>query len=279
MEDILQHRPLLFSLAYHIIGEVNEAEDLVQDVFESWFSKRPEVEFPKAYLSRAVVNRAIDRLEKLKKERESYKGVWLPVPVVSDTATGDELLADPLPYALLNLLEKLNPIERAAFILRHAFDTDYKEISEICNMPEENVRQMVHRAQEKLQKPRVRYEVSIDERQRLLTAFLQATVSADVTMLKKLLHQDVIMYSDGGGKIAAAVVPLHGPETIIKFLTNVLKGAVDNFDVKPANVNGLPGAVIYNKVTGAPDTIFTIETDGQSITSLYFIRNPEKIFL
>jgi len=279
MEEIFQHRPLLFSLSYHILGEVQEAEDIVQDVFENWFSKRPDVQYPKAYLSRAVVNRSIDRLEALKNAREVYKGFWLPVPVVSQTPATDERLADPLPYALLSLLEKLNPIERAAFILRHAFDTSYSEIAEICNMSEENARQLVHRAQEKLQKPRVRYEVSVEERQRLLTAFLQASASADVTTLKELLHHDVIMYSDGGGKVAAAAVPLHGPDKIITFLTNVLKGAIELFDVKLVNVNGSLGALISNKATGAPDTVFTIETDGQTITSLYFVRNPEKIVL
>lgn len=150
MEDIHHHRPLLFSLAYDILGEVQEAEDIVQDVFESWFSKQPEVQFPKAYLSRAVVNKSIDRLEALKKTREVYKGPWLPVPIVSPIASPDEKAqsGDPLPYALLSVLEKLNPVERAAFILRHAFDFPYSEISEMCNLPEENARQLVHRAQE-----------------------------------------------------------------------------------------------------------------------------------
>lgn len=269
----------MYSLAYHILGEIQEAEDVVQDVFESWFSKRPDVEFPKAYLSRAVVNRSVDRLEKLKKTRASYKGSWLPVPIVSEVASGDESISDPLPYALLSLLEKLNPLERAAFILRHAFDTDYSEIAVICDMPEDNVRQMVHRAQEKLQKPRTRYSASIEERQRLLNAFLQAMSSADVTTLKNILHQDVIMYSDGGGKVAAAPMPLHGPDKIFTFLNNILKSIGDRFDVMPIHVNGSPGILFRNHTTGAPDTIFTIDTDGSTITSLYLIRNPDKIHL
>jgi RNA polymerase sigma-70 factor (ECF subfamily) len=279
MEDIHHHRPLLFSLAYHILGEVQEAEDIVQDVFESWFSKRPDVQFAKAYLSRAVVNRAFDRLEGLKKAREVYKGVWLPVPVISETPSREETLPDPLPYAMLSLLEKLNPVERAAFILRQAFDTSYEEIAEICTMTEDNARQLVHRAHEKLQRPRVRYEVSVEERQRLLNAFLYAAASSDISTLKALLHQDVIMYSDGGGKVAAAMVPIYGPDKIITFLTNVLKGAAEIFDLKLVTVNGSPGALISNKETGAPDTVFTIETDGHTITGLYFVRNPEKIIL
>lgn len=280
MEDIHQHRPLLFSLAYNILGEIQEAEDIVQDVFESWFSKQPEVRFPKAYLSRAVVNRSIDRLEALKKAREQYKGPWLPVPIVSETPPPDERQpGDPLPYALLSLLEKLNPVERAAFMLRHAFDFSYSEISEMCNVPEENARQLVHRAQEKLQKPRVRYEASVEERQRLLDAFLDAVSRQDVSALKELLHQDVIFYSDGGGKVSAATVPLVGPEKIGIFLGNVLKGNLHLFEARAAIVNGSAGARLINKATGRTDTICTLETDGTKITGLFFVRNPEKILV
>ena len=279
MENVHQHRPLLFSLAYHILGEVAEAEDVVQDTFETWFSKQPNVQFPKAYLSRAVINRSIDRLEMLKKARETYKGIWLPVPIVSDNVAGtqNEFAGDPLPYALLALLEKLNPIERAAFILREAFDFDYGEISDICNISEDNARQLVHRAQDKLQKPRIKYEASTEQQERLLQAFLQASATQDTTSLKSILHHDVIMYSDGGGKVAAAAIPLVGPDKIITFLTNVLKGALDLFEVRMVSVNGSPGAAIVNKETRVIDTVFTLESDGHQITGLYFIRNPEKI--
>lgn len=280
MEDIYQHRPLLFSLAYDMLGEVQEAEDIVQDVFESWFSKQPKVQFPKAYLSRSVVNRCIDRLEALKKTREVYKGPWLPVPIVSETAAPDDRQSgDPLPYALLSTLEKLNPVERAAFILRHAFDFPYSEISEICNLPEENVRQLVHRAQEKLQKPRTRYEASLEEKQRLMNAFLDACAKLDASALKDILHQDVILYADGGGKMSASVVPLVGPQKIITFMINILKDTASNYEVKPAVVNGSAGAVIFNKATGQVDTVCTLETDGQSIIGLYFVRNPDKLTL
>jgi RNA polymerase sigma-70 factor, ECF subfamily len=279
MKDIYQHRPLLFSIAYDILGEVQEAEDIVQDVLEIWFTKQPEVQFPKAYLSRSVVNKCIDRLRALKKEREVYKGPWLPVPIVSEISADDRQSGDPLPYALLTMLEKLNPVERAAFILRHAFDFPYSEISEMCNVPEENARQIVHRAQEKLQKPRTRYEASMEERQRLLNAFLDACARQDVTALKEILHKDVVMYSDGGGKVNAAVVPVHGPDKIINFLANVLRDSLHKFELKTVLVNGSAGALLIHKATGQTDTICTLETDGQRITGLYFVRNPEKISL
>lgn len=266
-------------MAYNILGDVQEAEDIVQDVFETWFSKQPEVQYPKAYLSRAVVNKSIDRLEALKKARDIYKGPWLPVPIVAETPLPDEQQpGDPLPYALLNVLEKLNPVERAAFILRHAFDYPYSEIAEMCDMPEDNARQVVHRAQEKLQRPRVRYETSAEERQRLLNAFLDACSRHDASTLKEILHRDVIMYSDGGGKVSASIVPLHGPDKIIKFFASVLKDGVDGFEAKPVIVNGSAGARLINKATGRTDTICTLETDGHQITGLFFVRNPEKIF-
>jgi RNA polymerase sigma-70 factor (ECF subfamily) len=278
MEDIHQHRPLLFSLAYNMLGEVQEAEDVVQDVFESWYSKNPDVHFPKAYLSRAVVNKSIDRLEALKKVREVYKGPWLPVPIVSDvSAIDDKQSPDPLSYALLNVLEKLNPVERAAFILRQAFDFPYSELAEICNLPEENARQIVHRAKDKLQNPRIRYEASIEQNRRLLNAFLDACINQDTTTLKEILHQDVVMYTDGGGKVSAAGVPVHGPEKIITFLKNILKNALDVFAARPVVVNGSAGALFINKTNGLTDTICTIETDGKKITNLYLIRNPDKI--
>ena len=278
MEDLYQHRPLLFSLAYNILGEIHEAEDIVHDVLETWITKRPNVQFPKAYLSRAVVNKSIDRLEALKKIREAYKGPWLPVPIVSEGITPDERQAgDPLPYALLSLLEKLNPIERAAFILRHAFDYPYNDIAEMCNVSEENARQLVHRAQEKLQKPRVRYEASAEQKQRLLNAFLDACARQDPTSLKEILHKDVIMYSDGGGKVNAAMVPLSGPDKVVNFLLNVTRNAVDKTEVRPVVVNGSAGALLTDKTTGRTDTVCTLETDGLSIIHLYFVRNPDKI--
>lgn len=280
MEDIHQHRPLLFSLAYNILGEVQEAEDIVQDVFEVWFAKRPDVQYPKAYLSRAVANRAIDRLEVLKKIRDLYKGPWLPVPIVSEPSMPENRQsADPLPYALLTMLEKLNPVERAAFILRHAFDYPYSDISDICDLPEENVRQIVHRAQEKLQKPKVRYEATLEQRQRLLNAFIDACVRQDASSLKEILHHDVVLYTDGGGKVSAAVVPVRGPEKVIGFIANIVKNALSAFEARQVIVNGSAGILLVHKTTGKTDTICTLETDGQKISGLYMVRNPEKILV
>ncbi|HEX6226399.1 MAG TPA: sigma-70 family RNA polymerase sigma factor [Chryseolinea sp.] len=278
MEEILRHRRLLFSIAYNILGEVHEAEDIVQDIYEHWFAKQPTVGFPKAYLSKAVVTKSIDRLAALKKDREHYKGPWLPVPLIDENfSLNDEEPTDPLPYALLTVLEKLNPVERAAFILRRAFDHSYAEISEMCNMNEESVRQLIHRAHEKLLKPRVRYTVADPQRERLLIAFLQACRTRDSRGLKEILHQDVIMYSDGGGKASAAVVPLKGATKIINFLMKVLDNVTVRFDMKIVTVNGAPGAILFDKTSGKIDTVMTFQTEDEKIVDFYFVRNPDKI--
>jgi RNA polymerase sigma-70 factor (ECF subfamily) len=225
------------------------------------------------------VNRSIDRLEVLKKARVAYKGPWLPIPMVSESSPDERQTGDPLPYALLSVLEKLNPVERAAFVLRRAFDYPYREISEMCDLPEENIRQLVHRAQEKLQNPRIRYETSIEDRQRLLNVFLEASATNDASTLKQILHQDVILYTDGGGKVSAAVVPVRGPEKIINFLNYIVKEAFNTFEVKAVNVNASAGVLFIERATGRVDTICTLETDGKTIISLYFVRNPDKILV
>src|SRR5690606_17276689 len=155
----------------------------------------------------------------------------------------------------------------------------YDEIAEMCSVSEENARQLVHRAQEKLQRPRARFEASDEQKQRLLDAFLDASGKQDATRLKELLHDDVIRYSDGGGKAQAAMVPVHGRDKLIHFLINVVKGAIGNYDIKPALVNGAPGALLINRETRRVDTVCTLEVEGGSITGGYLLRKPDKIFL
>jgi len=278
-ETIHQHRPLLISLAYNILGDIQEAEDIVQDAFEGWYEKRREVQHHKAYLSRVVVNKSIDRLEAAKKERELYKGPWLPVPVVNEAPSQERNTRDLLPIAVLALLEKLNPLERAVFILREAFDYPYREIGELCNLPEDHARQILHRAREKIQRPRSRFQVDHRQQQRLMEAFLNACEKSDEEELKRLLAEDVSFFSDGGGKVAASVVPLYGHASVLRFWLPVVDRIKHNIEVRFVEVNGCPGAMFLNKETGKIDTIFTIDIEGDKIAGLYVVRNPEKILL
>ncbi len=278
-ENIHKHRPLLVSLAYNILGDIQEAEDIVQDAFATWYEKERSVQHPKAYLSRVVVNKPIDRLEAARKERELYKGPWLPVPIVNETPAPERNTPDLLPYAVLTLLEKLNPMERAVFILREAFDYSYREIGDLCGLPEDHTRQLLHRAREKIQRPRSRFQADRAQQQRLIEAFLNACERNDEEELKRLLAEDVSFFSDGGGKVAAAAVPLYGHDSVLRFWLPIVNRIKDKIESKFVDVNGSPGALFLSKESGKIDTIFTIDIEGDKIRAIYTVRNPDKIFL
>lgn len=272
--DILALRPYLFRIAYDMLGVIEDAEDLVQDAFEKWLTAK-DVQSPKAYLARIVVNQSINRLNQLKKERESYVGPWLPEPFIT-------LEPDPAPtveYGLLFLLERLNPVERAVFILRESFSEEYGTIAELMNLSADNCRQLLHRAHEKLGRSTT---LTVDPlRQRALTeAFLLALHSQDRSALDELLLKDVQLFSDGGGKRAAALRPLKGIHKVLKFLFGVAQlpdNANDDFDYRPAFANGLPAALIYRRSNGELDGLQYIMYDETGIERLLYVRNPDKL--
>lgn len=272
--DILSHRSYLFGMAYNMLAIVEEAEDVVQDVYEKYLSLK-EVREPKAYLGRMVLNRSIDRLKELKLQRENYKGHWLPEPYIT-------LEADATPtieYGLLVLLERLNPSERAVFILRESFSEDYSAIAELTGFSSEHCRQLLHRAHEKLERNSPQ-QVDPAKRLALTEAFLQALHSRDLHSLGQLLRNDIALFSDGGGKRAAALKPLFGLDKVLKFLDGVvaLPDSQSDFEYRPAYVNGVPCALIFRRSTGELDAMQYVETDGQnSITQLLYVRNPDKL--
>lgn len=278
-QEFLQHKPLLFSIAYNILGEIEEAEDMVQDSLESWLkiSQGNEIKYPKAYLSKTVAHKAIDRLKVLKKQRATYPGQWLPEPVVYPK---QEIKPQPdiLPYALLCTLEKLNPIERAVLILRESFDFDYDTLADVCDISQANCRQILHRAKEKVQTSQQRYQADPRIHRKLIDTFLQACMEEDPEKLTQLLKEDIILYSDGGGKAAAAIHPLVGSATIIKFLLGIFKKReVEPLTYHPVWINNLPAVLFKNGE--ANDTLVAFDTDHRQILHLYVIRNPDKISL
>ncbi len=275
-QEFIQHEPLLFSISYNILGEVEEAKDVVQDSFESWINlKLPEVKHPKAYLAKIVTHKAIDRLKALKKQRETYPGPWLPEPIVQQQ-TEDQPQKDILPYALLCTLEVLNPVERAVFILRESFDYDYHALAEICGITEPNCRQILHRAREKVLQPKRRSSVNAQQHQLLLEKFLQACADEDTEELTRLLKEDIAFYSDGGGKAAAAMRPLFGIPVVTKFLFGVIRKKQRSvFTYRLITINGQPGVLLL--LDGKKDTLIAMDMDGEKIRQLFFIRNPDKI--
>jgi len=211
----------------------------------------------------------------LKKQREAYTGLWLPQPLLLEQDPPEEYT---LEYALLFLLEKLNPYERAVFVLKEVFSFSHPQIATTLGITVDNCRQLLHRAKDKLRAPAKQKEAQIKEQQELLEAFLQAVYEKNYTKLEEIFLQDIIMYQDGGGKMAAALKPIAGAQKIIKFLDAVLgldPEAV--FKIKPVWISGTKGYLIYRNTL--LDTICTIEVAENKIAKLFFIRNPDKILL
>ena len=272
--DIYQYKSYLFTIAYNMLGDISAAEDLVQDTFEKWLqSDHEEMKQVKAYLRRILINKAIDKLEKLKKEREAYKGLWMPQPLLTEEYLQEE---HTLEYALLFLLEKLNPYERAVFVLKEVFSLSHQEIATTLNITPDNCRQNLHRAKDKVRSPGKHKEAEIKKQQELLEAFLQAAYQKNFDKLQEILLEDIVMYQDGGGKIAAALKPISGREKTIKFLDGVMRLEPEAvFEIKPVWVNGSRGALIFRNTV--LDSVFLIEVERDKISKMFFIRNPDKI--
>ncbi len=274
--DILALKPYIFQIAYNMLASVHEAEDVVQDVFEKWLTATDVVN-PKAYLARMAVNRCIKRLDELKKERETYKGTWLPEPYITTEP-------DPLPtieYGLLFLLERLNPVERAVFVLRESLNDEYTYIAEVTGLTADNCRQVLHRSREKLGRSAT-YQPDASAIRTLTEAFLLALNTQDRSALETLFKNDIELYSDGGGKRSAAVRPLLGLAKVVKFLLGIMalpENTTGDMAYQPVYVNGLPAALIIRTGTGQADSIQYIMADDNHIARLLSMRNPDKLIV
>lgn len=273
--DIFRYKSYLFTIAYNMIGDDALAEDLVQDTFVKWLeSDTSHVKDMKSYLSRIIINKAIDRLDQEKRGREKYKGLWMPVPILSESGSMEEEYT--IEYALLFLLEKLNPYERAVFVLKEVFSYSYEEISAFLEQSQENCRQLLHRAKEKVRAPKKRQEAEVDQHRELLEAFLIAYHQNEFKKLEELFRKDIVLYSDGGGKMAAALKPIHGMEKVIKFLAGVAGLDPDaHFTIQPIYMNAGQATLIFRN--SSLDSVLYVVVEGDRITELYFLRNPDKI--
>lgn len=256
-------------------GVVEEAEDIVHEVYEKWLKvKRNEVENLKAYLGRMVVNQSINRLNELKLQREQYTGFWLPEPFITMEVNEE---APSIDFGLLMLLEKLNPMERAVFILRESFSEGYDTIAELTGESEQNCRQLLHRSREKIRASAPR-SVEPHKHRALTEAFLMALYKQDRSALESLLKRDIELYSDGGGKKAAALKPLFGVDKVVKFLLGVVKLEEENsaaYNFRPGFFNGGPAMLLFN--AEQLDSAFTIQFDDEGISHLLYVRNPDKL--
>jgi RNA polymerase sigma-70 factor (ECF subfamily) len=272
-----QYRPLLRSIAYRMLGSVAEAEDILQDAYIRWQQSVTSARSPRAFLVTTVSRLCINYLQSARVRREEYVGSWLPEPVIADdplerVATTD----DSLSIAFLMLLERLTPAERAVFLLREVFEYEYAEISAILNQTEPACRQILRRARVHISENRPRFAPSHEERASLLQQFLHASASGDLNGLVALLHKEVVLYADGGGKTSAVPRPIFGPESVARFILRAPRKLLPrNLVRRFTDVNRQPAIVTY--LDGRPHSVFTIEIDGRSIRNIYIIANPAKL--
>jgi RNA polymerase sigma-70 factor (ECF subfamily) len=269
-----QHRPLLFSIAYRMLGSVMEAEDIVQEAYLRWQrASQAEVRSARAYLSAVVTRLCIDQLRSAKARREEYVGPWLPEPLPTDPAPN---LDESLSMAFLVLLESLTPTERAVFLLREVFDYDYEEISRLVGKSEENCRQIARRVRQSVAARRPRFESSPEQEERLMGSFLEACFGGGMEGLLALLSEDVTLWSDGGGRTRAALNPIHGADRVVRFLFGILRKAPPGFVVRRASINGRPSLIGYFE-DGSPQSVATFDVAGGSIRAIRLVVNPEKL--
>jgi RNA polymerase sigma-70 factor (ECF subfamily) len=262
-----------------MLGSRAEAEDITQEAYVRWHgADHRAIENPEAWLVTTASRLAIDRLRRLKTERESYTGPWLPEPIVSHAHPPDRdlNLAEDLSIAFLTLLERLAPDERAAFLLHDVFEVGYGEIASVLDKSEPACRQMVHRARDRVRGDRKRFDVTETAKARLLDKFTRAMDARDEQALLALFAPDATWTADGGGRVAASPHPIFGAERIVKLVIGLREkfwaaGRV----VEVATVNGETG--LYIRDGDRPVAVLSMETDGERILAVYAMVNPDKL--
>ena len=268
-------RPRLFGIAYRMLGSAAEAEDVVQDVWMRWQStNRNVVENPPAFLATTTTRLCINVAQSAHSRRESYVGTWLPEPVdtSADPGIGAER-GEALRLAVLLLLEKLTPTERAAYVLREAFDYSYDQIASILQMEEPNVRQLVSRARKHIEDGR-RASVSANEQRRLLEAFIAAAQKGDMAALEGLFAEDVVSYSDGGGLVRAAGVPVTGRKRVATFISAVSTWCWKGVTLDWVETNGQTSVLIFRD---AVPIGLTVDACANGINQIMWFLRPSKL--
>ncbi|HYD61442.1 MAG TPA: sigma-70 family RNA polymerase sigma factor [Noviherbaspirillum sp.] len=284
-EEFEPHRSYLRGLAYRMLGSRAEAEDAVQDAWLRWHAAdRATVDNPRAFLSRTVTRLCLDRLKSAQAQREVYVGAWLPEPLVDDEMQfqpGPEAmheLANDLSYAFMLTLERLSPLERAAFLLHDVFDMDFREVATALGRSESACRQLASRARSNVHANRPSFKVTPEDENRLTGAFVNAIRDGDIDTLARVLAEDATFVSDGGGRVNAVPKPLVGRDLVAK----VVIGFSRLYDpqqvrLRRARVNGLPGFVLSTAKGELIQTI-AIEPDANGlIKAIYVMRNPDKL--
>jgi RNA polymerase sigma-70 factor (ECF subfamily) len=286
-----EHRGLLVSVAYRILGSVSDAEDAVQETYLRWSKVDPaQVSNPRAFLVRVTTRLAIDRLRRAKTRRETYVGPWLPEPILTGRDVAEDVaLAESVSLAMLVVLETLSPLERAVFVLREAFGMPYAEIADVLGRKDDAVRQLGRRARDHVQQRRSRFDADQSEQRRVTERFLQATSTGNLDALMAVLSPGVTLVADGGGRVLAPRRPVLGAEKVARFLLAVateermarfLKSVgsepiVANLRVSLVPVNGGSGILVVSE--DKPISVLVLGVSDGVVRTIYLVANPQKL--
>ena len=277
-------RPLLFSIAYRMLGSASDAEDVLQDAWVRYRGvDRSTIRSPKAFMTTIITRLCLDRLKSAQKTREEYIGPWLPEPVLTSELENPEVMlecSESVTLAFLVLLEQLSPEERAVFLLKDVFEYEHAEIAEILGTTADNSRQLLHRAKSRLARGRPRLTGTAQSRRAIAERFARAFSSGDAFELTALLTTDVGMWSDGGGKATAARVPLIGRQRVLNFLVGLHRtaetaGRLQEASLTIEDVNSEPALIL--RLAGHLESIFVLSIDQDAISGIRVVRNPDKL--
>ncbi|MFW0788402.1 RNA polymerase sigma-70 factor [Gordonia sp. CPCC 205333] len=276
VDPFVDHRSLLFTVAYEMLGSAADAEDIVQEAWLRWSAvDQATISEPRAYLVSIATRQSLNRLRSLARRREDYVGEWLPEPLLTTPDVAEDVeLAESVSIAMLTVLETLTPTERAVFVLREVFDLPYDEIATAIGKSTAAVRQIAHRARNHVTARRPRVRVDPAEQRQVTEQFLAAVSGGDMQALLAVLAPDVVLVADGGGVVNAARRPITGAGAVAKLLGGLATVAPDAV-VEAGPVNGAPGGRVI--VGGQLDTVVSVTIEGGVITHIYAIRNPEKL--
>jgi RNA polymerase sigma-70 factor (ECF subfamily) len=275
-----QQRPRLLSLAYRMLGEIQTAEDIVQEGWLRWSAATvADIAAPSAWLTQVVTRLAIDQLRSARRRREVYAGPWLPEPIIDSEEHGPGSvmeLAQECELALLWSLERLAEEERAAFLLSQVFETSYADIARTLDKSEQACRQLVSRARQRVQESSPRFDTTTEQLEKVLLAFTAAAASGDKEEVMRLLAPDVLALTDGGGLVTAARIPLEGAARVAQVFTHIARRTAGLNGLELLSVNSQPALV---RLTGDDDDmIFTLRLNRRGqICWLYTLRNPHKL--
>ncbi|HZF91318.1 RNA polymerase sigma-70 factor [Streptomyces sp.] len=279
-DEFQRHRPRLFGLAYRLLGSAHEAEDAVQDAYLRFSgADRAAIAYPGAWLAKVVTHLCLNRLTSARARREQYVGPWLPEPVITSDGTLGPLESaeqrDAVSLAMLVLLERLTPAERAVYVLREAFGYGHREIAEVLDLNEANCRQLYRRAVRRVGEPGSRFEPSSERREELVASFVAAARDGDLARLEKLLAADVTWSSDGGGKVRAARRPVEGRDKVGRLVAGGLERFAAGLEYTAVEVNGERGLAAWAGDTLAGVVAFELR-DGL-IAHVRIVLNPDKL--